>query len=432
MLEIEFQQGGPMSPRAHLFLLLALALPFLSVRLTAEEAARSISGQVIGPEGEPVAGASLTWIREVRRSSTTGSTFSSDSIGGSQRLGTTNADGRFRVSGPPPGPVDLYVTAEGYAPHKVEGLQLLEERDLENVKISLARGILVEVQVLDVDGAPVPDAWVYAEPEDMGLGPESPLFQSVDADTDSTGRCRLNVPKPGVYMVGAAGVMEQRVVVGPGASRVEVRLQPDRNLAPPPDRPTGGKPTLRDRIPAASEELPRRGLTLTGRILVDGRPLSRGEVDVHGESTAFGPSDVSNDGTFTVQDMPAGTSILVITNPNGFVGVHTVSLTEDQNLSIELSTGRLRGRVADATGKPVENATVSVDAWIPAIKTSVSAPSGRTGAEGTFEIPRLGAGTYKIKIKKEGFASVETTVEVPAGGDSTSVTVILKPQEGTP
>jgi hypothetical protein len=393
--------------------------------------ARNLSGQVVGPEGEPIAGASVAWAREVRTSYAVGPTFSSGSIGGARPLGTTDSDGRFRVSGPPPGPVDLFVAAEGYASRRI-GLQLPEDRDLENVKITLEPGILLEVQVLDAEGAPVPDAWVHAEPEDLAFGTESPRFQSVDADTDSSGRCRLTLSKPGVYLVDEATQNAvQRVVVEPGARRVEVLLQPDRSLKP---SPAEVEPGLIDRMRGSFiEGPPRKGSTLTGRILMDGKPLSGGEIEVHGESAAFGPSYIAHDGTFTIQGMPAGTSILVITNSNGFVGTHTVSLTKGQSLSIELLTGRLSGRVASATGEPVEDATVTVDAWIPAIRGVVSAPGGRTGPDGTFEIPRLGAGTYKIKISKAGFAPAEATAEVPAGGGSPPVEIFMKSQEeGTP
>src|SRR5215216_3920494 len=61
--------------------------------------ARNLSGQVVGPEGEPVAGASLAWRREVRESDSIGYSFGSSSLGGAQPLGVTGADGRFRVSG---------------------------------------------------------------------------------------------------------------------------------------------------------------------------------------------------------------------------------------------------------------------------------------------------------------------------------------------
>jgi len=370
----------------------------------------------------------------VRTSSTMGLISSSGGIGGSQKLGKTGADGRFRVSGPPPGPVTLDVIAEDYAPRRIEGLQLPENKDLEDVKITLSHGNTLDIRVLNAEGEPVPDAWVYAEPEDMDYGSEDTLFltKALEGDSDADGRCRLTVPKPGVYRVGAldTGSAEQRVVVGSGTTRVELRLQPHPDRESPPNRSEEER-TLSHRLRDLFPEKPQGGLTITGRLLVDGKPLPEGEMDVHGESSFFGPSYISYDGTFTLKDVPDGPVTLVISNRNGFVGTHTLTVTRNQTVSIELSTGRLKGQVTAGAGEPVEDAAVVVNAWIPAIGVTVSAPGGRTGPDGTFEIPGLGAGTYKVKISKEGFAPAETTVEVPAGGRSAPAEIVLKSREET-
>ena len=91
---------------------------------------------------------------------------------------------------------------------------------------------------------------------------------------------------------------------------------------------------------------------------------------------------------------------VVITSPQGFAGLQTVQITEDQQeVSITLVTGRLAGRVLAATGEPVEEATVSLDALLPDASGTVTSPAARTGADGTFEISELGAGTYRITVR---------------------------------
>jgi hypothetical protein len=187
-------------------------------------------------------------------------------------------------------------------------------------------------------------------------------------------------------------------------------------------------------IPAGASEaaldlgLPK-GLAVTGRVLMDGKPLSGGSVEARGGNT--NSAQTAYDGTFTLQGLSGGPLILVIKNSNGFAGIRTFPLTEDRKVSIELSTGRLRGRVATVAGEPVDDAAVSVDAWIPEIRSTVSAPGAQTGADGGFEIPGLAAGTYKVKISKKGFAPVETTVEVPPGAGGPPMEILLTPREET-
>jgi hypothetical protein len=528
--------------------------------------ARNLSGQVVGPEGEPVAGASLTRVEAIRRAGGWG--------GSMEPLGTTDADGRFRVSGLSSGPVSLQVTAEGYAPRSIEGLQIPEDKDLEDVRITLSRGSVLDVRVLTAEGEPVAGAWVHTSPEER-LDRPNPMFldQPGRDRTDSAGRCRLTLPEAGTFQVSASGPGSSamaRVTAGPGVTPIELRFpagaevsgrvigedgtgiagasihleqagnrrgtntgpdgtfilstvpdgvyrlkatwkelttdsldvtvagSPVRGLELRLDRPAERRAVLTGhllglapeellqtrvnahkkeggelqstspnregvyrveglepgewevsawvsgrqahgavQIPAGAVEATldlefRKGFNLTGRVLVDGKPLPGAEVEAWGKEHSVTSAHTAYDGSFVIRGLAAGTVTLVIASTQGLAGSREVHVTEDQEVSIALSTGRLSGRVFAVTGEPVEDAAVTVDAWIPALQTSVSAPGARTGADGAFEIPRVCAGTYKITVLKEGFTPAEATAEVPPGGSSPLVEVVLKPREEGP
>jgi protocatechuate 3,4-dioxygenase beta subunit len=535
--------------------------------------ARVLSGQVVGPEGEPVAGASVELIEERR----TGRGGRSLSV---QSLGSTDMEGRFRVSGPPPGSIILGIRAEGYAPHRIEGLQIPEDRDLEDVRIALARGSILDVRVLAAEGDPVANISVHvSSAEEAGEEGERLASMSPGSSsrcrTDLAGRCRLTVGKPGTYTVEASrsgSAVSALVKAVPGGTPVELRfpsgseisgrvigedgagiagagvslqeetgrfslgigagldgtfvfpLIPDGNYRLTADwedlvteprvlsvagrslrglelrlnqkKEEKGRESLTGRLLGLTPEelrgttlgivslsggfyaaepdregmyrferlepgewtvqagtsdgrqaqgsvqiLPgagettldlefQKGFTLAGRVLLDGKPLPGGDVQAWGMERSVAYTRTAHDGSFKLAGLTAGMATLVVMGSQGFAGTQAFQVTEDQEVSIALSTGRLSGQVLAATGEPVEDATVVLDAWIAELGTSISAPGARTGADGSFEIPRLGTGTYKIKVLKEGFVTTEATAEVTTGGGGPPVEILLKPRKG--
>jgi hypothetical protein len=108
------------------------------------------------------------------------------------------------------------------------------------------------------------------------------------------------------------------------------------------------------------------------------------------------------------------------------------------------STARIVGTVRDPSGAAVPDAAVS------AINTQTSLQETRqTAADGTFSIPLLPVGLYKVEISKSGFQKIVRTgislavndnatldVTLPVGSLSESVTVsaaapLLETQSGT-
>ncbi len=468
------------------------------------KAARNLSGRVTGPEGEPVADASVTWFQAEG-----GGDFSSEA------LGSSDAEGRFRITGFPPGPLTLMVSAEGYIPRQIEGLQIPSDRDPEDLQVTLQRAITLEVRVLNAEGEPVPDARVFVQPleprtpEDDRLAAFSQFHLRGPDRTDVAGRCRLTVQRPGVYEVSASKQgppARTQVTVRPGSNAVEIRLpagaevsgrvvdekgsavphavvslqaegfeqstwsgvdgafvfsetpegeyrlkallesltseeltvavagQPVRGLELRLDRQLPGA-TLTGRIlglsreevsglmviarrpgekpvaiqvngeetyrfeklppgqwqirartfdgrsaqgtveippgvPAVELDLEFSGLTLTGRVLVDGAPLSGAGIAFHQKEAFRSGTQTAYDGTFRLRNVPPGPMTLIIDGPGGLNGVRRLTLTESQDIKIEahheppdgrggLGHGRARRRRA---GPPHGLASGSPDA----------------------------------------------------------------------
>jgi hypothetical protein len=213
--------------------------------------------------------------------------------------------------------------------------------------------------------------------------------------------------------------------LAPGTWRIEAMDSRQREALGTVEIPPG--------IPAVEFDLKfPTGFSLTGRVLVDGAPLSQAIVRAQGKE-GFDPNGrTAYDGTFELRDLAAGLTTLVVTGLPGLGGVRTLMLTESQDIKIEIATGRLVGTVVSATSEPVEDALVRMEAWRPEVDHSFAQSTARTGADGAFEVPRLAAGSYKIKVSKEGFAPAETTAEVPPGGSAPPVEILLKPRQETP
>jgi protocatechuate 3,4-dioxygenase beta subunit len=532
------------------------------------KAARSLSGRVVGPEGEPVADATVRWLRTLGA----GTSF--------ETLGTSDAEGRFRIKGFPPGTLSLQVLAEGYVNRRIEGLPIPGDHDPEDLPVTLERAITLEVQVLDAEGEPVPGVRVSAEPvapkgeAEDGMAFFSHFGLRGAPSTDAAGRCRVIVEKPGSYWVSAGRMgtpVRNQVTVHAGSNSVEIRfprggevsgrvvdengatvpralvslrqgedvqqrvptgadgafvftevpdgdyrltafqeartsgemdavvagqplrgleLRLDRELPgatltghvlglppeeisglmvrafspgehPAPVRtdhkgayrferlaPGSWRLEVRDfegREARGTVEIPPgvptveldlefpQGFTLTGRVLVDGAPLSGAGVQgARGKEGIGWFGQTAYDGTFRLRDLAAGPLTVIVSGPPGLSGARTLTLTESQDIKIELTTSRLAGTVVSATGEPVEDAVVRLAAWRPDLPVAFSELVIRTGADGAFEVPRLAAGSYKIKVFKEGFASAETTAEVPPGGSAPPVEIVLKSREGPP
>lgn len=159
------------------------------------QAGRSLSGRVVDPSGKPVAGARLTPSPETGLGS-----FAIQSLRGPRT--ESDGSGRFLLDGLSPGPLALWVMAEGYLMKTVRGLQIPETGEAPPVEIVLGPGATVEGRVLDEGSRPVAGAFVHAIPA-QGFDGESWIPASGGVRSGEDGRYRVGGLPPGRFQVAA-------------------------------------------------------------------------------------------------------------------------------------------------------------------------------------------------------------------------------------
>lgn len=299
-----------------------------------------IAGTVVDTAGKPIAEARVT----------TGSGHE-----------TTDASGRFRLRGLGPDKYDVSAStpALGAASQQV----VLARGQHADVRFVLVPSGIAGV-VVDATGAPVEDAAVFARSD----APNGYAFER----TDAHGHFDLGGLPPGRYQI-AAQRSESRVE---GAA-VEVAT---------------GNRHVKLVVPDLAG--------ITGRVVLDGQPVSYYGVSISDDpnSTFERPTPVRDPaGRFNLHDVALGTFAVIIVGP-GFarrvvagVRVESGRVTDLGEIAV-VRGDRVRGRVVDAQGAGVANATVRVISSAFSTATTGLASimrgdfSATTDATGRYEI----------------------------------------------
>ncbi len=329
-----------------------------------------VSGQVLDAAGRPIAGATA---------------FLLTPTGGDARWSTTAADGSFLLDQVPDGSYLLRVEARGFAtaepadPIEVAGAPVagLEVRlrkatgSISGRLLGFAAEDLARVELragLWFDGAEEPRGEILAD-----------------------GRYRIDELTPGAWRVTALvdGALEASgtVLLAEGQSEAVLDLEVEP------------------------------GATVTGRVLLDGAPIAGVRVTAVGPGSAY--ARTSHDGVFRLRRLAPGRYTLALLDEERGLGLGRALEVgaDDVEIAIEIASGSLAGRVtAGATGAPIEGAVVTLEGSNPDLRLVFSGPAVRTDAGGLFELPRLAPGGYVVKTEAEGFAPLETRVEIPEGG----------------
>jgi hypothetical protein len=175
---------------------------------------RTLSGRVLGPDGQGVFGVEVA--AEVPRPANPAM-----GIGGAPTHGRTfsDRDGRFRLTSLGEGSYDL--TAVPLPPF-VPGSSVRSASGADDAVLRVEKGAEAEITVLDVDGKPVAGAVVSAHSFGVGRRPQSGRGSGGQV-TDSAGRARLTQLSPTVTY---------RLAVAPPSGRKDLSPFHDRKWDP--------------------------------------------------------------------------------------------------------------------------------------------------------------------------------------------------------
>jgi hypothetical protein len=164
-----------------------------------------------------------------------------------------------------------------------------------------------------------------------------------------------------------------------------------------------------------------QGATLSGSVRRRGQPAPEATVQATGvNSDSYGSAVTGGDGAFHIEGLTAGEHrVTAVLAQSGVRAERVVSVAGDQRLDLDLPTARAGGRVVDsADGTPLAGVTVTGEPAAAAAPDFVT-PRTTSGADGSFLLPNLGAGSYRIHGEKEGYARGELRVELT--GDDASL-----------
>lgn len=357
-----------------------------------------VDGLVVDPAGSPVPGATVSL-----RTFPEGRILHTES----------RADGAFRLRAVADGDYRLAGQADGFALTVQENAVVhVAGQAVHGLELRLERGTVLTGRLLGF----TPDELrririqAYRQPDPAG---RTPGDFSRNTAIIQDGRYRIPSLSAGTWQVMAmAGSRSAQgtVTIDPGTEQVSLDLE-----AP-------------------------SGFTLSGRVLLDGAPLAGATVILTGRAAAAteepgrgGQDSIAWDGGFKIPGLKAGAYRLVVSGAGGIVDDREIEIAGDQTVAIEISTGNLSGQVLSASGEPIAGALVSLATKTPSQGVGgigAGGPAVRSNEQGTFELPRLAAGSYRITVQKEGFAPAESSVTVTPGGTVQTV-VVMKELPGS-
>jgi len=418
--------------------------------------AAALDGRLTDAQGKPIAGASVT-LQEPP-----------------SPRGLTDDDGHFHLDGLAPGRREAVALRPGGRPLARAAVDLREGAN--RLDLAAPPGLPVSGRVVDERGAPVPAARLFLtgeDPEDRWLAvgaadgtfllpgiregdyrlsvlaagfaqpeprpvriagePVRGLTLRVGRNGSITGRLLGLAPRDldGLVILarvlsptgssasaspqrlGLAGPNGRYLVadVPPGHWEVTVRTATGRQALGSVDIQAAGQAALDLRVTS--------GLTLTGRLLVDGQPaagtLLATPADRPGEEQG-GWSPLGPGGAFKLPGLLPGSYLLLALFDGALWPVETVELIADRKILLEIATGTVAGRLLGPYGAPVEGARITLWERGPGIDVFLPSPRTQSDSQGGFVLPRVPAGSHRLLVTHAGTAPFETAVDVPAGG----------------
>ncbi|HUP64938.1 MAG TPA: carboxypeptidase-like regulatory domain-containing protein [Thermoanaerobaculia bacterium] len=353
----------------------------------------TVTGRIVNRDGEPVANAE---IRPAKAAAGPGSGMVMRRImiagGVDEEPARSGADGSFALQ-LARGRYDITFGGEAWAPKSLRGVDV--SPGLEPMEVTLEEAVAVSGRVVRADGSGVPDVNVsafmmgtFSNPQPSVTGPDG----SFTVTGLPRGTVNLNATKLDDF------IREMKTVEAP-ATNVLIELAPG-----------GG---------------------VRGRVVEKGtkRPVADFQAGISGERGGrgmriMGPPSLksfrSDDGSFELQNVPVGSTEIVVVAP-GFVTARVPGVTIEEgkvveDLVIEVDAGtKVTGRVLGPDGSPVSGAMVNLQAEseMPmGMPFGAGSGSATSDANGEFSIPAVEEGERSFRVSKEGYVSDVQTVNV--------------------
>ncbi|MEE8524893.1 MAG: carboxypeptidase regulatory-like domain-containing protein, partial [Thermoanaerobaculia bacterium] len=434
-----------------------------------------VDGRILGPGGDPIAGADVSFFQLHFR------------YRSRERI-VSDAEGRFRLEGLDVGPLVLRVWAEGFPR---QSRQLEVQPGANPVEIRFETTHQIHGRVVDEAWSPVGGASVHASNQDHGSAAMTGADGTFTVEGLPDGSYRLSAGKEGfarseldreVEIAGgpvfgveirlsAGGAVAGRILgLDPGLlAGVVVTLEPGRRTTA--SRPGGGASTTAVdalggyrfellnagewtvvAIEPASGRTARGhttlgpgddevvldvefvdGLTLAGRVLVDGEPAPMVRVEVEGlDVLSAGQTRTDYRGGFRLVDLRPGRYRLEARRQE-LVEHREIELQTDREIEIELSTYDVGGMVLDAADA---GALVGAEVMLLPLtgggeRPSVTrAPRLRTDSRGLFRFVGVAEGSYRLRVEHRGYGPLEEPIAVGAGADPGALELRLARVEG--
>jgi RNA polymerase sigma factor (sigma-70 family) len=334
-------------------------------------------------------------------------------LNGWERVGKTDADGRFTIEELSAGTIELHAKAEdeAWAPLDV-ALEIPAGEKVVERTFHLPHGVAVSGRVTDGAGGPVAGARLRYEHAADAEG--VPTLFGLEATTDAQGGFRLAVP------AGRGSIVLVGVPAGyPALQGRAIGSPPAAGFSKPVEGRSG------DVVEGLTFVLDRGGRTTVRAVDPDGRPIEGAEVRRYGLVPQDAPPNRTDaEGRAEVAGLlPEATYTVDIVHPARKlgrrleVGPDEVAAA-DRPIEVALEKlGSVEGRVLDEGGEPLGGPVL----WL---RSNVKAPeqlgvplesANKVGDDGSFRFDGLvPGGSYYVDVAVEGHAgaySEEVVVE---------------------
>lgn len=309
------------------------------------------------------------------------------------------ADGSFELPGVRDGRYELWVHADGFAPHpgetevevagsSVEGLEV--RLDEGGTILGRVRGIAeeryerIEVRaygkgVMDFEGRPLGRGGSFRIEE---LPPNRYELIAVDADTGRQ----------------AKGSVE----LEPGVEEVRVDLQ--------------------------FEE----GVTLSGTVVEGDAPVVGAFLHVEGQDVEHSATTTTErDGSFSVEGLEPGRYLVRVQNfDTGLHHAEEVDVATSRRRRIEIPTATVVGRVVDqADRSPLPGVTITLDPSDQAPRF-MSQKTAISDIEGRFTLRNVADGDWRLGAERDGYAAIGRDLSVQFERGGPDLRLEMEPTEG--